>query len=69
MLVNAGYIFLYVVVETFAKFSRVSTGHYSINRRVIINSVYSKEWFLEEMSFASHHVAIDENSTDFIWRK
>ena len=66
MFVNAGYIFLYVVVETFAKFSRVPTGYHSINCGVIINSVYSKEWFFEEMFFASHHVGVDENSTNLV---
>ena len=67
--VNAGYIFLHVVVETFAKFSRVPAGYYSINCGVIINSVDSKEWFFEEMLSASHHVGVDENSSNIVWGK
>ena len=66
MFVNVGYIFLYVVVETFPKFSRVPTDYDSVNCGVIINSVYSKEWFFEEFLFTSNHVGIDENSTNFV---
>lgn len=69
MLKNQGNVLLYVVTETFAKFCRVAPGHYTIHRRVIVNSVNSQECFLEEIFSAPDNVAIDENTTDLIRRQ